>query len=129
MPTQEVAQVRRADLADMTLDQLQALARGVEALPIVAEVHQMGLVLEDIVSNNAPDAPLFDFKSTAPWDLDKCVDKAVIYMNSHRAEYGLAPAAPKPPAPTPEAPPAAPPATNPAPATTAATPASTTPAP
>ena len=92
-------------------------------MPIVAEVHQMGLVLEDIVSSTSPETPLFDFKTTPPWDLDKCVDKAVIYMNSHRAEYGAAPEAPKPPAPTPAVPPAAPPTTAAAPATTAATPA------
>jgi hypothetical protein len=116
-----VVQARRADLPNMTLDQLQALAQGVEALPTVAEVHQMGLVLEDIVSSVSPDAPLFDFKTTPPWDLDKCVDKAVIYMNSHRSEYGAETGAP--------ATPAAPPTTRTAPATTAATPASTTPAP
>ena len=131
LETQRVlaTQVRRSDLSNMTLDQLQALTRGVEALPLVAEVHQMGLVLEDIVSNSSPDAPLFDFKTTAPWDLDKCVDKAVIYMNAHRTDYGAAPEA-APPAPTtPAAPPEAPPETGAAPATTAATPAATTPTP
>jgi hypothetical protein len=125
-----VAQVRRADLGNMTLDRLQALTHAVEALTLVAEVHQMGLVLEDIVANSSPEAPLFDFKTTPPWDLDKCVAKAVIYMNSHRADFGAAPEGPKPPAPpAPAVPPEAPPATGTAPATTAATPAATTPAP
>jgi hypothetical protein len=128
-----VTQVRRIDLENMTLDQLQAQAHGVEALPMVAEVHQMGMVLEDIVANASPDAPLFDFKTTAPWDLDKCVDKAVVYLNSHSADYGAvpapAPAAAPAAATTNAVPPAAPPAATPAPATTAATPASTTPAP
>ena len=119
-PAVSVEQVRRADLPNMSLDQLQALAQGVEAMPTVAEVHQMGLVLEDIVSSVSPGAPLFDFKTTPPWDLDKCVDKAVIYMNGHRSEYGAETEAPTP---------AAPPTTGTAPATTAATPASTTPAP
>jgi hypothetical protein len=129
-PEVVVAQVRRADLGNMTLDKLQALAHGVEALTIVAEVHQMGLVLEDIVANSSSEAPLFDFKTTPPWDLDKCVAKAVIYMNSNREKYGAAPEAPQPPAPpAPAAPPEAPPATGTAPATTAATPATTTPAP
>ena len=136
-----VTQVRRMDLENMSLDQLQALAHGVEALPMVAEVHQMGMVLEDIVENASPDAPLFDFKSTPPWDLDKCVDKAVVYLNSH-PEYGAAPArtpAAAPAAPATAAPaaatttsgipPTAPPAATPAPATTAATPAGTTLAP
>ena len=90
----------------------------------------MGLVLEDIVANSSSEAPLFDFKTTPPWDLDKCVAKAVIYMNSNREKYGAAPEAPQPPAPpAPAAPPEAPPATGTAPATTAATPATTTPAP
>jgi hypothetical protein len=124
--------VRRADLPNFTLDQLQTLAQAMEDdahVPIVAEVHQMGLVLEDIVTSVSPDAPLFDFKTTPPWDLNKCVDKAVIYMNSHRADYGAAPAAPKPAAPTPAVAPGAAPTTRTAPATTAATPAGTTPGP
>jgi hypothetical protein len=149
-----VTQVRRIDLPKMTLDQLQALARAVEALPTVAEVHEMGMTLEDIVESASPETPLFDFKSTAPWDLDKCVDKAVVYLNAHAAEYGLAPGAAVSPAPpatqaapattavAPEAPaatmaapaatavaPEAPPATAAAPAATAATPEGTTPAP
>ena len=74
-PEAVVAQVRRADLGNMTLDRLQTLAHAVESLTIVAEVHQEGLVLEDIASTAQPDAPLFDFKSTPPWDLDKCVAK------------------------------------------------------
>jgi hypothetical protein len=128
-------QVRRADLDanNLTLDQLASLAHAVEALPLVAEVHEMGMVLEDIVSSTSPDAPQFDFKTTPPWDLDKCVDKAVIYMNSHRAQFGGAPAPAPAAAPTtlaaPAATPAAPPATGTAPATTAAAPAGTTPAP
>ena len=122
-PEAVVAQVRRADLGNMTLDRLQTLAHAVESLTIVAEVHQEGLVLEDIVSTAQPDAPLFDFKSTPPWDLDKCVAKAVIYMKSH-PEYGPVPA----PAGA-AVPPEAPPATAPAPATTAPAPATTTPAP
>ena len=88
----------------------------------------MGLVLEDIVANSSSEAPLFDFKTTPPWDLDKCVDKAVIYMNSHRAEYGPAPEPPKPSATAPEVSSQAAPTTGTAPATTAATPAGTTPA-
>jgi len=126
-----VAQVRRADLPNLTLDRLQALVHTVEDMTLVTEVHQMGLVLEDIVTNNSPPGTeLFDFRTTPPWDLDKCVDKAVIYMNSHRAEYGAAPETPQPPAaPTPAVPPEAAPATGTAPATTAATPATTTPAP
>jgi hypothetical protein len=127
-----VTQVRRIDLSRMTLDQLQALAHAVEALPMVTEVHQMGMTLEDILENASPETPLFDFKSTPPWDLDKCVDKAVVYMNAHAAEYGLAPAptaavSPAPPA-TKAAPattavaPEAPPATVPAPAATAVAP-------
>jgi hypothetical protein len=123
----------------MTLSQLQNLARGVEALPMVAEVHLMGMVLEDIVSNVSPDAALFDFKSTPPWDLDKCVDKAVVYLNSHQADYGaagapmpaVAPAAPPETAPAPAATPAAPaappPETAPTPETTAPSPAGATP--
>ncbi len=132
-------QVRRADLDanNLTLDQLASLAHAVEALPAVAEVHQMGMVLEDIVASTSPDAPQFDFKTTPPWDLDKCVDKAVIYMNSHRAQFGAAPVPPPAappttmaaPATTPAVAPAVPPAAEAAPATTAATPAATTPAP
>jgi len=128
-------QVRRADLDanNLTLDQLASLAHAVEVLPLVAEVHEMGMVLEDIVASTSPDAPQFDFKTTPPWDLDKCVDKAVIYMNSHRAQFGGAPAAAPAAAPTtlaaPATTPAAPPATGTAPATTAAAPAGTTPAP
>jgi hypothetical protein len=128
----QIERVRRADLPNFTLDQLQTLAQAMEDdahFPIVAEVHQMGLVLEDIVTSVSPDAPLFDFKTTPPWDLNKCVDKAVIYMNSHRADYGAAPAAPKPAAPTPAVAPGAAPTTRTAPATTAATPAGTTPGP
>ena len=114
----------------MTLDKLQTLAHAVESLTIVAEVHQEGLVLEDIVSTTQPDAPLFDFKSTPPWDLDKCVAKAVIYMKSH-PEYGAVPAPrrrrlPAVPSRRPR------PATAPAPATTTprpCAPATTTPAP
>ncbi len=129
-PEAVVPLVRRADLGNMTLDKLQTLAHSVESLTIVAEVHQMGLVLEDIVSNNSPDAPPFDFKTTPPWDLDKCVAKAVIYVKSH-PEYGAIPA-PSAPAAPPEAPPAtgpAPATTGTAPATTEATPATTAPTP
>ena len=115
----------------MTVDQLQALARNVEALPMIAEVHEMGMALEDIIESASPDTPLFDFKSTPPWDLDKCVDKAVDYLNSHQAQYGVAPTPTPtaPPAAPPPAVPAAPPPTAPAPAATAAAPAGTTPAP
>jgi hypothetical protein len=114
-------QVSRAALTGMTFEELQTLAQTVESIPVVAEVHHMGLTLEDIVAGVSPDAPLFDFKTTPPWDLDKCVDRAVIYMNEHRAEYGAATEAPKTPAPAPAVHPEAAPSTAPAPATTATT--------
>ena len=91
----------------------QNLIQRCQRIPVIQNVHKVGLITEDLVRTTPLDSP-FGFSETPPWALDRCVEKAVAWLEKHRAEFPPAPAAE--PAPAPMAKPAPAPAAKPAPA-------------
>lgn len=113
---------RLLDPATMTEAEQTALIAKALSAPAVAELHQAGLVLEDIIRREYKeklDFPDAHFDNQPPWNLRKCVEWVVNgWMPKHAEEFKGIPAATNVPAEAPAPKPA--PAAKPAPAPAAA---------
>ena len=61
--------------------ELEDLIPIIQALPATEELHLIGIYTETLVSQNPTD-PVFGFKSTAPWELESCVEKAAAWLEA-----------------------------------------------
>lgn len=61
--------------------ELEDLIPIIQALPATEELHLVGIYTETLVSQNPTD-PVFGFKSTAPWELESCVEKATAWIEA-----------------------------------------------
>ena len=64
------------DPDELDIYQIEQLIPEIQALPAVEELHQVGLLLEELVAKSSYDSP-YDFKKTPPWHLDQCAEKAI----------------------------------------------------
>jgi hypothetical protein len=103
---------------ELTIADRERLLSEVESLPVVTEMHQMGLALENLIKTYAPDTKPFPFgfDSTPPWDLEKkCMDLVGSWWTANGQTF-MGVAAPKPAVPGPASPAPATPASTAAPA-------------
>ncbi len=98
------------DPTKLTLQEQEMVIRDLEELPTVMELHHIGLALEALVgSANPMQKVTFEFDSTPPWALSRCVDAASKWLATQPAgEFNPAPAVRPAPAAVPPAPAAAP---------------------
>lgn len=76
-----VVEYERIDPSEWSYAEVQQWIPEIQKLPEYEELHWAGLCLEDMVSDN-PTESKFEFKTTPPWDLKTCVEKAVEWMKA-----------------------------------------------
>ena len=91
---------RRIDPEKLSIQEVEELMFQLREMPAVIELHQIGLILEQLARKSPLDMPFGEgasFETTPLWDLARCVEAAVVWLDKNRAEFpqGPAPAQPE----------------------------------
>ena len=91
-PGEEAPEVGKIDPEKLSSQEaVNSLIKRLQAIPVVQELHEVGLILEDMVRSK-PQESLFGFDAAPPWALDLCVERAIVWLEKHRGEFPSMPA-------------------------------------
>ena len=90
---------RRIDPEKLSIQEVEEFFFQLQEMPAVIELHQTGLILEELARKSPLDMPFGEgasFQTTPLWDLARCVEAAVVWLDKNRAEFPHMPAPAQP---------------------------------